>query len=46
MIAAVILGTTDAVISVWISATMATLVSFVLVVIILIVKPSGLWGRA
>ncbi|MCO5130230.1 MAG: branched-chain amino acid ABC transporter permease [Xanthobacteraceae bacterium] len=46
MIAAVILGTTDAVISVWFSATMATLVSFVLVVIILIVKPSGLWGRA
>ena len=46
MIAALILGITDAVISVLYNPTIATLVSFIMVVVILIVRPTGIAGRA
>ncbi|MCG5238319.1 branched-chain amino acid ABC transporter permease [Azospirillum doebereinerae] len=44
--ASVLLGVTEAAVSTWLGVTAATLTSFVAVMAILLVKPTGLGGRA
>jgi branched-chain amino acid transport system permease protein len=46
MLAAIFLGVTEALVSVWASATLATLVAFALVMVILVVRPAGIGGRS
>jgi len=46
LLASVLLGAIDAGISILYSATLATLVSFVAVILVLIARPNGIFGRA
>jgi len=46
MIAAIFLGVTEALVALWASATLATLVAFALVMVILIARPAGIGGRS
>ena len=45
VIGGLILGLVDGVVSLYSSSTMASIVGFVLIVVILILKPSGLMGK-
>jgi branched-chain amino acid transport system permease protein len=46
VIAAIIIGLSDGILSVFVSPTLAKMVSTMLVAMVLIVRPNGLFGKA